>query len=177
MCSELQPVLHRCALRSRWSLSSCLTSVNGCVMLHSFELWSCRCETNHFSTITSTTDCVVALVIVCSWDLWSFGIVCGEFERFRTYLNSFEAWEAYLCKEWKLLIQEGLLLGISNKTGIQFAISTKTTPWFLWPWNTETGWAYVNRWLKPEREKQRVCVERCLLSGVIWAREHDSRLF
>ena len=42
-------------------------------MLHSFELWSCRCETNHFSTITSTTDCVVALVIVCSWDLWSFG--------------------------------------------------------------------------------------------------------
>ena len=83
-------------------------------MLHSFELWSCRCETNHFSTITSTTDCVVALVIVCSWDLWSFGRKPFCLWRVWTYLNVVELIWTICSRNEKLLILSGSLLGIST---------------------------------------------------------------
>ena len=66
------------------------------------------------------------------------------------------------------------------KTGIQFAVCTKTTPWFLWPLNsiwTEHPTALVG---SSPSERNRVCVEALL---VVWsdlsarAREFDSRLW
>ena len=66
------------------------------------------------------------------------------------------------------------------KTGIQFAVCTKTTPWFLWPLNniwTEYPTILVG---SSPSERNRVCVEALL---VVWsdlserAREFDSHLW
>ena len=122
---------------------------------------------------TSTTDIAVALVMLCSWELWRF---CRKPNFIRTVWKHFNRFR----EEWKLLILSGSLLGISSRLESSLPFAQKPflgfcDLWTVFELNTQR---YS---LAQARARETECVlKRCLLSGVIWAREHakfDSRLF
>ena len=74
--------------------------------------------------------CVVALVILCSRDLWSFGSKWICFSHVWTFWNLFESF----VKRMNAFDPKWIAFRNFKKSRIQFAICTKTTSWFLWPY-------------------------------------------
>ena len=152
----------RCCLRT-----GSLDDVNAATersMFGSFEFWCSHGQSNYFSTIASTTDCVVAIVqfvIETSEVLVGNCFVCGKVERFRIYLDVCEKNESF----WSLV--DRFCEFQQDRNPVCYLHKNHAFVFVT----SETVWPTVIRWVKPEREKQRVCVERCLLSCVIWGKE------
>ena len=136
----------------------CGTFVNGRIILHSWDLSDYHLWTTGLSRFLMLNEHYDAQWAQPILRLYSSRFVvesCDVFVGNRTLFEVF--WNISTVREPNESYPQWIAFRNFVKTGIQFAVCTKTIPWFFVTFEQHLNWMPNDtRWLKPEREKQSV---------------------